>query len=156
MNDAQAGRVSAGTVERSGPQVPRAMRRARCGRRPSRAHGARRRQVAPSSPMMRSCVAMRRGRAYLPACPRRRNAAALDRLRPAPYGCAALPSVSVIVPTYNCAAFLEESLGSVLPQVPADSEVVVVDDGSTDDTGAVLARYGERIRVVHIPHGGLA
>jgi glycosyltransferase involved in cell wall biosynthesis len=67
-----------------------------------------------------------------------------------------LPSVSVIIPTYNCAAFLAESLGSVLPQVPADGEAVVVDDGSTDDTERVLARYGGRIRVVRIEHGGLA
>jgi glycosyltransferase involved in cell wall biosynthesis len=67
-----------------------------------------------------------------------------------------LPSVSVIVPTYNCAAFLDESLGSVLPQVAADGEVIVVDDGSTDDTGRVLARYGDRIRVVRMDHGGLA
>jgi len=81
---------------------------------------------------------------------------ALDRLRAGPYGCAALPSVSVIVPTYNCAAFLDESLGSVLPQVPADGEVLVVDDGSTDDTVRVLSQYGERIRAVRIDHGGLA
>lgn len=67
-----------------------------------------------------------------------------------------MASVSVIVPTYNCAAFLEESLESMLAQLPADGEVVVVDDGSTDDTPRVLARYGERLRVVRIEHGGLA
>ena len=67
-----------------------------------------------------------------------------------------MPSVTVIVPTYNCAAFLDESLGSVLPQVPADGEVVVVDDGSTDDTARVLAAYDGRIQVVRIAHGGLA
>jgi glycosyltransferase involved in cell wall biosynthesis len=99
----------------------------------------------------------RRARLLTRASPgAQRRGPALDRPRAAPYGCAALPSVSVIIPTYNCAAFLDESLGSMLPQVPADGEVVVVDDGSTDDTPSVLGRYGERIRVVRIEHGGLA
>ena len=99
----------------------------------------------------------RRARLLTRASPgAQRRGPALDRPWTAPYGCAALPSVSVIIPTYNCAAFLDESLGSVLPQVQADGEVVVVDDGSTDDTTRVLGGYGERIRVVRIEHGGLA
>lgn len=67
-----------------------------------------------------------------------------------------MPSVSVIVPTYNCAAFLDASLDSILPQVPPDGEVLVVDDGSTDYTAAVLARRADRTRVLRIEHGGLA
>lgn len=67
-----------------------------------------------------------------------------------------MPSVSVIVPTYNSAAFLDASLDSILPQVPPDGEVLVVDDGSTDDTAAVLARRSDGIRVLRIEHGGLA
>jgi len=100
------------------------------------------------------------GRDYLPARPPGRNAGgarhALDRLCSGAYRGGALPSVSVIIPTYNCAAFLDESLGSVLPQVPVDGEVLVVDDGSTDDTARVLARHAARVRVVRTDHGGLA
>lgn len=65
-------------------------------------------------------------------------------------------TISVVIPSYNAAAWLAESLDSVLRQTVAPDEVVVVDDGSTDDTPGVLARYGDRIRVVHGAHAGLA
>jgi glycosyltransferase involved in cell wall biosynthesis len=65
-------------------------------------------------------------------------------------------AISVIVPTYDAARYLRESLDSILTQTGPDDEVVVVDDGSTDDTPAVLASYGERIRVVGAAHGGYA
>ena len=62
--------------------------------------------------------------------------------------------VSVIVPTYNCAAFVAEALDSALAQDHPAVEVVVVNDGSTDDTMAVLARYGDRIRVIDQKNAG--
>jgi glycosyltransferase involved in cell wall biosynthesis len=65
------------------------------------------------------------------------------------------PRVSVVLPTYNRADYLEEALESVLAQTFADFEVVVVDDGSTDDTPARLARYGERIRVIRQENRGV-
>ena len=52
---------------------------------------------------------------------------------------------SVIIPAYNCGRFLAEALESVLAQTLPAHEVIVVDDGSTDDTPAVAARFGERI-----------
>jgi glycosyltransferase involved in cell wall biosynthesis len=67
-----------------------------------------------------------------------------------------MPSVSVVVPTYNCAVFLPESLDSMLAQLSPGGELLVIDDGSTDDTAEVLARYRGRLRVVRIAHGGLA
>src|SRR6185295_1044085 len=67
-----------------------------------------------------------------------------------------VPAISVIVPTYNCAPYLPESLDSVLEQTARDFEVVVVDDGSTDDTAAVLRAYEGRVRIVGIRHGGLS
>ena len=67
-----------------------------------------------------------------------------------------MSSVSVIVPAYNCARFLPESLDSVVAQTRAPMEVIVVDDGSTDDTARVLASYGDRIFVVTTPHAGYA
>lgn len=65
------------------------------------------------------------------------------------------PIATIIIPTYNHAAFLPAAIDCALGQtVPC--EVIVVDDGSTDDTAAVLERYRDRITAVRIPHGGLA
>jgi len=58
------------------------------------------------------------------------------------------PVVSVIIPTYNRALWLAESSDSVLAQDFAPFEVVVVDDGSKDNTAEVLAPFGDRVRVV--------
>lgn len=66
------------------------------------------------------------------------------------------PLVSVIVPTYNCAAYLAEALDSILTQDYAPLEIICADDGSTDDTLQVLASYGDRIRVVQQPNRGPA
>ena len=60
------------------------------------------------------------------------------------------PKVSVIVPTYNYAHFLPECLDSILGQDYSDFEVIVVDDGSTDNTPGVLAHYKDKDRRVHI------
>ncbi|HJT77353.1 MAG TPA: glycosyltransferase [Gemmataceae bacterium] len=57
-----------------------------------------------------------------------------------------MPLVSVVTPTYNYAAFLGDAVRSALAQTYADVEVLVVDDGSTDDTEAVVAALGERVR----------
>ncbi|RKH36670.1 glycosyltransferase family 2 protein [Corallococcus sicarius] len=65
-----------------------------------------------------------------------------------------MPLFSVVIPTYNRAALLEETLASVFAQTLTDHEVIVVDDGSTDETLALLARYGERIRVLRQSNAG--
>ena len=54
--------------------------------------------------------------------------------------------VSVIIPTYNRSALLAESLDSLINQKHDRLEVLVVDDGSTDDTAAVVAKWQERFR----------
>lgn len=56
------------------------------------------------------------------------------------------PLVSVIIPNYNYARFLPQALDSVLAQSYSNFEIIVVDDGSTDDSKAILRSYGERIR----------
>jgi glycosyltransferase involved in cell wall biosynthesis len=55
-------------------------------------------------------------------------------------------NISVIVPTFNRAALLCETIGSVLPQLGGNDELIVVDDGSTDATRSEVACYGDRIR----------
>jgi len=66
-----------------------------------------------------------------------------------------IPTVSVVIPTYNRAEFLAQAIDSVLSQTCQDFEVIVVDDGSTDDTAQVVSAYGDRVRYVPIPHSGL-
>lgn len=64
--------------------------------------------------------------------------------------------VSVVVPVFNGARYLAESLDSALAQDYPQVEVIVVDDGSTDATPEVLARYGDRVRVIRQPNQGAA
>ena len=63
-------------------------------------------------------------------------------------------SVSAIVPAYNRADFLEETLESLLGQSAPPKEVIVVDDGSMDHTPEILAAFGAKIRTVRIENGG--
>ena len=65
------------------------------------------------------------------------------------------PTASVIIPTFNRAALLKETLDSVLAQRYRDLEIIVVDDGSTDATAATVAAYGERVRYLHHANCGL-
>jgi len=66
------------------------------------------------------------------------------------------PRVSVIIPAYNAAAHLTDAVSSVLNQSFKDLEVVVVDDGSTDETPAIIDSFGDRIRHVRRKNGGVA
>ena len=61
--------------------------------------------------------------------------------------CSMNPKISVIIPTYNRAATVGKTIDSALAQTVSNIEVIVVDDGSSDDTGRVLdAAYGNQIR----------
>jgi glycosyltransferase involved in cell wall biosynthesis len=66
------------------------------------------------------------------------------------------PRVSVIIPAYNAADCVRRAVDSVLAQSFSDVELLVVDDGSTDATRAVLAGYGERLRLLAKDNGGPA
>ena len=69
------------------------------------------------------------------------------------------PKVSVIVPVFNGGDVLGECLDSLLAQTMRDIEVIVIDDGSTDDTEAVCDRYSasdSRIRIVRQLNGGVS
>lgn len=64
------------------------------------------------------------------------------------------PVISVVIPAFNRASLLPEALTSVFAQAIERMEVIVVDDGSTDDTQVVLQSYADRIRVIQQPNGG--
>ena len=68
-------------------------------------------------------------------------------------------TVSVIMPVYNTAEYLDEAVTSVIAQTYRDWELVAVDDGSTDGSGEMLEQWAAkdpRIRVLHRPNGGLS
>lgn len=67
--------------------------------------------------------------------------------------------LSLVVPVYNVAPFLERCLASLAAQNLEGVEIVLVDDGSTDDSPAILARYAAQhpqVRVIRQPNGGLS
>jgi glycosyltransferase involved in cell wall biosynthesis len=65
------------------------------------------------------------------------------------------PTVSIIVPTYNRASYVKEAIRSALVQTFPDLEVIIVDDGSTDNTFEVVKRFNDpRIRFIYQPNSG--
>jgi glycosyltransferase involved in cell wall biosynthesis len=66
------------------------------------------------------------------------------------------PRISVVIPTYNRAKVIPLALESVFAQSLPPAEIIVVDDGSKDETREVLAGYGDRIRAISQPNGGLS
>jgi len=68
-----------------------------------------------------------------------------------------MPEITVVIPAYNAAKTLRETLDSVLAQTFGDFEVIVVDDGSNDGTASVATTTGDpRVRVISIPNGGVS
>jgi glycosyltransferase involved in cell wall biosynthesis len=59
------------------------------------------------------------------------------------------------MPTYNCGPYIAEALDSALAQDYRPMEIIVADDGSTDDTAEVLAGYGQKIQVIRGDHRGV-
>ncbi len=69
------------------------------------------------------------------------------------------PHISIIIPVYNTSKYLRQTLDSVIRQSFTDWELIIVDDGSTDDSGLVCDEYAARdmrIRVIHKPNGGVS
>lgn len=67
--------------------------------------------------------------------------------------------ISVIVPVYNVQHYLQECVESILMQTFKDFEIILVDDGSTDDSGKICDRYAAKynnVRVIHKMNGGLS
>lgn len=69
------------------------------------------------------------------------------------------PLISVVVPAYNVAEYLEECMETLLGQTYRELEILLVDDGSTDDTGRLCDEYAKkdpRVIVIHKENGGLS
>ncbi len=67
-----------------------------------------------------------------------------------------VPRVSVVIPTYNYSHFLSEAISSVLSQTYPIHEVIVVDDGSTDDTKKIVERFAGKIIYIYQENAGLS
>jgi GT2 family glycosyltransferase len=67
-----------------------------------------------------------------------------------------LPLVSIIIPTYNRSRLLQEAVESALAQTYPNVEVIVVDDGSADDTAQVMAQYDDRLCYIRQANRGVA
>ena len=67
--------------------------------------------------------------------------------------------ISFIIPVYNVEKYLNECVDSILGQLTDDCEIILVDDGSPDGSGAICDKYAaedSRVKVVHQKNGGLA
>jgi glycosyltransferase involved in cell wall biosynthesis len=67
--------------------------------------------------------------------------------------------ISVIIPVYNGAAYLEETIASVLAQTYSNFELIMIDDGSVDQSPAIMRAWAardRRIKLIFQPHGGIA
>lgn len=65
-----------------------------------------------------------------------------------------VPLISIIIPTFNRAALLPRAIDSALRQTHASCEVIIVDDGSTDNTAQIVAHYGHKIRYIRQSNAG--
>lgn len=66
-------------------------------------------------------------------------------------------NISIIVPVYNAERYLKRCVDSIVAQTINDFELILVDDGSTDKSGAICDEYSskdQRIKTVHKPNGG--
>jgi glycosyltransferase involved in cell wall biosynthesis len=64
------------------------------------------------------------------------------------------PTISVVIPCYNAAEFIKKTIQSALEQTLAPIEIIVVDDGSTDDSANLADELGSKIRTMRQPNQG--
>ena len=67
--------------------------------------------------------------------------------------------ISVIVPAYNIESYIARALDSILSQTYSEIEIIVIDDGSQDETGVIVDRYADenpgKVIALHVPNGGV-
>lgn len=69
-----------------------------------------------------------------------------------------MPDLSIIIPCYNIDFCLKDTIDSILNQSLRDLELILVNDGSTDNTGKICDDYSNtdnRVKVIHKPNGGV-
>ncbi len=67
-----------------------------------------------------------------------------------------MPKVSVVIPTHNRANYIAHAVESVLDQTFRDYEIIVINDGSTDNTQEVLKKFEDKIKLLHQENKGIA
>ena len=65
-------------------------------------------------------------------------------------------NLSIIIPAYNAEEFIEATIQSALNIAPSGREIIVVDDGSTDQTPSICSRFGDKIRYRRVENGGVS
>jgi glycosyltransferase involved in cell wall biosynthesis len=67
-----------------------------------------------------------------------------------------IPFISALMPTYNNGQFIKEAIDSIFAQDYENLEIIVVDDGSTDNTKEIVAHYGETVKYFYQEHSGIS
>src|SRR5262245_12005814 len=67
-----------------------------------------------------------------------------------------MPKITIIIPTFNREAFITRAVDSALAQSFKDHEIIVIDDGSTDNTKAVLKCFGSKIHYIYQKNAGVS
>jgi glycosyltransferase involved in cell wall biosynthesis len=62
--------------------------------------------------------------------------------------------ISVVIPAFNAGQFIRRTVDSILAQTYSDFEIIVVDDGSTDNTADVVRSYGPKVRYIYQQNAG--
>jgi glycosyltransferase involved in cell wall biosynthesis len=64
--------------------------------------------------------------------------------------------ISAVIPAYNAAAYIERAIRSVLAQSRAADEIIIIDDGSTDNTVQVVQRFADKVKLIQQPNAGVS